>query len=538
MLNRLWTLFLALVAQETLHGSWLECSIGCTFTFALLHLFHLTLTSTMHTSHSALLPDLTGDFIDDGSLLLVCLLGSGSFGKVYKALDTTSPADDPVYYAVKCMHLYELGSLEGEMQAKELRIHAMLDDHPGVISLHRVCATEEFVFAVLELATGGDLYGAMVDRQCFRGNPSLIKQVLGEILDAVEFCHRNGIYHRDIKPENILCNSAGTDIRLADFGLATQNGVSTSFGCGTSNYTTPESMDCESSGYSPRHSDLWAVSIIFASMISGRAIWASADMSDPWYAAFRANEDAHLSALKITRPANDLLKRCLHLNPRRRPTLEEFREAVNAIDMFSLHDDCRAPAAPRVQSIASPPAPAAPPSAPAADDCPTPKPAFPPIYTPKPIRPTPITLTLSSAFSASASSPSIVFAPVAPAPVSSSPSSPPSSVPSSASSAPSAADASPPATPAVLPVDAADAQLSTVSSLAVDAKQQLRVPPPLPPRRYLDAPAPAKPAEQVTAANARPTPTRRHFFAGRKMRIRAWIIGAKKSYEKSTKKIT
>ncbi|KAJ7653934.1 kinase-like domain-containing protein, partial [Mycena polygramma] len=295
----------------------------------------------MHASHSALLPDLTGEFIDDGSLLLVRLLGSGSFGKVYKALDTASPADDPVYYAVKCMHLYELGSLEAEIQAKELRIHAMLDDHPGVITLHRVCATEEFVFAVLELATGGDLYSAMADRQCFRGNPTLIKQVLGEILDAVEFCHRNGVYHRDIKPENILCSPAGTDIRLADFGLATENGVSTSFGCGTRNYTTPgafKSMDPESSGYSPRHSDLWAVSVIFASMISGRSVWMSADMSDPWYAAFRANEDAHLSALKITRPANDLLKRCFHLNPRRRPTLEEFREAVNDIDSFSLHD--------------------------------------------------------------------------------------------------------------------------------------------------------------------------------------------------------
>ncbi|KAJ6493735.1 kinase-like domain-containing protein [Mycena vitilis] len=494
----------------------------------------------MHASHSALLPDLTGEFIDDGSLLLVRLLGSGSFGKVYKALDTTSPADDPVYYAVKCMHLYELGSLEGEMQAKELRIQTMLDDHPGVISLHRVCATEEFVFAVLELATGGDLFGAMVDRQCFRGKPTMIKQAMGEILDAVEFCHRNGVYHRDIKPENILCSPAGTDIRLADFGLATENKISTSFGCGTRNYTTPESMDCESSGYSPRHSDLWAVSIIFASMISGRAVWMSADMSDPWYAAFRTNEDAHLSALKISRPAADLLKRCFHLNPRRRPTLEDFREAVNAMDSFSIRDTYRAPAVPcvRPQCIARPPAPAV-------DECPTPKPACPPIYAPQPVRPTPITFTHNSA---SAASSSVALAPAAPAPSSpppSLPASPPSSGPSSDSSTPSAADSSPPATPATLPVDAVGAQLSTVSSLAVDAKQQLRVSPPFPPRQYLDRvhpiPAPAKPAEHIATATARPmlpTSARRSFITDRRMKIRAWIRGARESYDKKTKKIT
>lgn len=56
-----------------------------------------------HLPASHMLPDLTGAFVDEGYLQLVQLLGYGGFAKVYKALDTTSPEDTPIYYAVKCM---------------------------------------------------------------------------------------------------------------------------------------------------------------------------------------------------------------------------------------------------------------------------------------------------------------------------------------------------------------------------------------------------------------------------------------------------
>ncbi|KAJ7439229.1 serine/threonine protein kinase, negative regulator of sexual conjugation and meiosis [Mycena latifolia] len=486
----------------------------------------------MFPSASHILPDFTGEFIDDGALELIGLLGSGAYGKVYKALDTTSSPDAPVHYAVKCMPRYKPDSREAKIQENELMLHRMVSDHPRVITFHRQFSTDEFVFVVLELSAGGDFFDALVTRQCYRANPTLIKKVFGELLDAVEFCHRNSVYHRDIKPENILCNSAGTDIRLADFGLATQIGVSTQFGCGSRFYMSPESIDrAYTNGcYSARHSDLWALSIIFTNMISGRHPWFSADLSDSGFAAFRRDKDYLLKALKITRPANALLQRCFHMNPLRRPTLPEFRKAVNAMESFSLED---VPSVVPTSPLLCAPMPrahlapttslewavAAPPSAMGELDTPRPAPIsmFPiNIHAPQPIKFSPFVL---GSCSSSSSSFSLVSVPP-PASYSSSF----SSLPSSDSSAPSvstASDSSLPATPATFPAT----DVRVCSSIDLAAEKEFGPLPALPPRAYLGgqlkgpfaSPIPSNLNEYRTVADkGRPTlPTRRKFWSAR-----------------------
>ncbi|KAJ7710699.1 kinase-like domain-containing protein [Mycena rosella] len=252
----------------------------------------------MYPPASHFLPDLTGKFIDNGELELLCLL-------VHAAIQARLPS--------------------ANIQKNELHLHLMFSDHPRVITLYRYFATEDFVFVVLELSTGGDFFDALVARELYRANPALIKQAFGELLDAVDVCHRHSVFHRDLKPENILCNASGTDIRLTDFGLSTQDGLSAQLECGTRAYMSPESIDplYADGCYSPRHSDLWALSVIFTTMISGRHPWSSADMCDDGFAMFQSDNEYLRTALKITHPASELLKRCFHQNPRRRPTLPQ-----------------------------------------------------------------------------------------------------------------------------------------------------------------------------------------------------------------------
>ncbi|KAJ7053476.1 kinase-like protein, partial [Mycena amicta] len=283
------------------------------------------------------LPNLTGSFIDDGCLELVALLGCGAYGKVYKARDLAAGPDETTFYAVKCMWRYAPGSRAHSIQQDELLIHQMVSDHPRTITFYRHFTTEEYVFVVLEFAQS-DFFSAVVDREIFRHRPALIKEAFNQVLDAVDFLHRNGIYHRDIKPNNILCDQNGTNLRFADFGLSTQRQLSTQFGCGSRFYMSPESIGpmTPEGCYSARYSDMWAISVLFTNLISGHMPWTSADMSDPAYAFFRENDDYLMRALNLTPETNALLTRCFAENPRRRPTIEQFRVAVNGMERFAL----------------------------------------------------------------------------------------------------------------------------------------------------------------------------------------------------------
>lgn len=43
-----------------------------------------------------------------------------------------------------------------------------------------------------------------------------------QILEAINYCHNNGVCHRDLKPENFLYETKddGSDLKVIDFGLS------------------------------------------------------------------------------------------------------------------------------------------------------------------------------------------------------------------------------------------------------------------------------------------------------------------------------
>ncbi|KAF7312749.1 Protein kinase domain-containing protein [Mycena indigotica] len=309
---------------------------------------------------SQTLPDLTGAIID-GDLELLTLLGEGSYGKVYQAQFTTIPNH---YLAVKCMPRCRRRSQHARLQSKELRNHKAVSKHPGVVTLYREIVTDEFVFVVLDCADT-DLFKVMASGLVFTNRPQLIKEAINSILDALSYMHRKGVYHRDLKPENLLCDRNGKNIRIADFGLSTQRSYSNRHWCGSLPYMSPETLDSRhpsaSSGYSTKSSDLWAVAIMLCAFVSGGLPWGRPHASDGAYAAFLKNDDYLMSRLHITQETNDLLKRCFHTKRRHRPTLEEFRDAVNSIDRFSTSDPVVVSRTP-VTPVAKPTSPSAEPS--------------------------------------------------------------------------------------------------------------------------------------------------------------------------------
>lgn len=185
------------------------------------------------------MPDFAGLVIDDGRLQLLVSLGSGAYGKVYLAVDRTSSKARRKYYAVKCLSKPKPGSRQDESQQLEFKIHKMVHKHPNIVTLHKIIHGRFFVYVVLDLYVGGDLFTAITERKLYELNDKLIKWTFVQLIDAVQYCHDRGISHRDIKPENILVSEDGLYISLADFGLSTLTDVCAQFGCGSSYYMSP-----------------------------------------------------------------------------------------------------------------------------------------------------------------------------------------------------------------------------------------------------------------------------------------------------------
>jgi len=71
-------------------------------------------------------------------------------------------------------------------------------------------------FEISEYALGGTLQDIMPVNSIEK-----IKEIVGETIEALEYCHLHGIIHRDIKPENIFYRTIDKkDIAIGDFGIA------------------------------------------------------------------------------------------------------------------------------------------------------------------------------------------------------------------------------------------------------------------------------------------------------------------------------
>lgn len=150
--------------------------------------------------------------------------------------------------------------------------------HPHVLRAEAFYADDEFRAYTMEYMEGGTLQGALQSRSI-----SPLKQqvnVLWQICEGLEAIHNAQIIHRDLKPDNVLVAS-GYDIRIADFGIATQlkqpTAINDSCITGTIDYLSPEYV---LEGQSSRLSDIYAVGVIAYQLVTGRLPYDSESIVD------------------------------------------------------------------------------------------------------------------------------------------------------------------------------------------------------------------------------------------------------------------
>lgn len=174
-----------------------------------------------------------------GRLQLTGILGVGAYGVVYTAVDIQTN----IPYAVKALNKVGLEPRQRKFQQREIQLHHQASAHPNVVSLVKIMDAPDCTYVVIEYCPEGDLFSNITEQGKYVGNDAMAKRAFLQVLDAVEYCHSIGIYHRDLKPENVLVTDQGMTCKLADFGLATTDHVTSDFGCGSTFYMSPGKFD-------------------------------------------------------------------------------------------------------------------------------------------------------------------------------------------------------------------------------------------------------------------------------------------------------
>ncbi|MCX4242906.1 serine/threonine-protein kinase [Paraliomyxa miuraensis] len=152
------------------------------------------------------------------SFEIVDLLGEGGMGRVYRAYD---PRMDR-YVALKVLKLDV-----PEPARRRFRREAVIAadfSHPNLARVLDVGHSEELgiEWLTMEYLRGRDL-GEVIDR----GRPvtfALMVDMVGQVLDALDYVHTRKIVHCDVKPDNIFItrdpyNRRLVIVKLIDFGV-------------------------------------------------------------------------------------------------------------------------------------------------------------------------------------------------------------------------------------------------------------------------------------------------------------------------------
>jgi serine/threonine-protein kinase len=202
-----------------------------------------------------------------GPFLIEKKIGSGGMGNVYLANRTEGGFEQSV--ALKLIK-YGMGSDQAISRfLGERSILARLQ-HPHIARLIDGGITgEERPWFAMEYVKGDNIL-----EYCKKNNVPLKErlQLFLNVIDAVQYAHKNLIVHRDLKPDNIMVT--GDDktpmIKLLDFGIAQiledSEPEQMEFRAMTRAYASPEQMEGESTSTA---SDIYSLGVILAELLTG-----------------------------------------------------------------------------------------------------------------------------------------------------------------------------------------------------------------------------------------------------------------------------
>ncbi|MGQ0712808.1 MAG: protein kinase domain-containing protein [Gemmatimonadaceae bacterium] len=193
-------------------------------------------------------------------------IGRGSMGVVYRATDLRLRRT----VAIKVLPPDLAFRPETrERFLREAEMAAQLS-HPNIVPIFSVDEKDGIVHFVMAYVEGESL-GERIEREP-RPPLDVVRRVLRDVADALDYASRRGVIHRDIKPDNILLDGHGERPVVTDFGIArvaeTQSRLTvTGVAVGTPSYMSPEQAMGERD--LDGRSDIYSLGVVGYRMLAG-----------------------------------------------------------------------------------------------------------------------------------------------------------------------------------------------------------------------------------------------------------------------------
>jgi serine/threonine-protein kinase len=171
-----------------------------------------------------------------GKYSITRLLGKGGGGVVYEAYDTGKGRT--VALKVLADEFSTNATFRTRFQ-RESQAAAMLQE-PHVIPIHDWGEIDGSLYIDMRLVQGHTLLDLIAKGPL---EPARAVGIIGQVADALDAAHGEGLIHRDVKPQNIIVTPADF-VYLVDFGIAQATGdprlTTAGTQIGTLNYMAPE----------------------------------------------------------------------------------------------------------------------------------------------------------------------------------------------------------------------------------------------------------------------------------------------------------
>eukprot|EP00566_Odontella_aurita_P000411 CAMPEP_0113529652 /NCGR_PEP_ID=MMETSP0015_2-20120614/2512_1 /TAXON_ID=2838 /ORGANISM="Odontella" /LENGTH=868 /DNA_ID=CAMNT_0000428305 /DNA_START=333 /DNA_END=2939 /DNA_ORIENTATION=+ /assembly_acc=CAM_ASM_000160 len=191
------------------------------------------------------------------------ILGVGTFGKVWLVSKKTDKKKEA--FALKIQNkrdLLEYNQVDGVLREKNVMASI---DSPFVIKLVNTYQDAKFIYMLLKLVQGGELFSVLHTDSRDGVSEMDSKFYAAGILEGLSYMHNRHILYRDLKPENVLVDERGYTV-IVDLGFAKIVMDKTYTLCGTPLYLAPEVI--LSRGHD-KGADYWSWGVLIYEMIVG-----------------------------------------------------------------------------------------------------------------------------------------------------------------------------------------------------------------------------------------------------------------------------